>query len=99
MISVDATFPNVNNRVCGDLNHLIPRATALTHLPSGHVLGVFVELVDVGAEGLEVRDHKLLPEGLGEQHDVALDTSEERDGRRRLKGLCSCPLVFARAEL
>lgn len=47
---------------------------AATHLPSGQVLGVVVEVVDVGAEGLEVRDDKLLAEGLREQHDVALDT-------------------------
>lgn len=46
-----------------------------THLPSRHVLGGFVQPIDVGAEGLKVRDDKLLSEGLGEQDDVALDTS------------------------
>lgn len=30
----------------------------------------------MGTEGLEVWDDKLLPEGLGEQDDVALDTSK-----------------------
>lgn len=40
----------------------------------------------MGAEGLEVWDDKLLPECLGEQDDVALDTSkmgEERSGEVR----------------
>lgn len=46
------------------------------HLPPRHAFGVDVELVHVGAEGLEVWDDKLLPEGLGEQNDVALDTPE-----------------------
>lgn len=53
--------------------------TALTHLPSRHVFGVVIEVIDVGAEGLEVWDDKLLPEGLGEQNDVALDTSKTGD--------------------
>ena len=52
----------------------------MTHLPSRHVLGVFIQLVDVRTEGLEVWDDKLLPEGLGEQDNVALDTSEEETG-------------------
>lgn len=30
----------------------------------------------MGAEGLEVWDDKLLPEGLGEQNNVALDASK-----------------------
>lgn len=30
----------------------------------------------MGTEGLEVWDDKLLPEGLGKQDDVALDTSK-----------------------
>ena len=54
-------------------------AAALTHLPSGQVFGVFVEVINVGAEGLEVRDDKLLPEGLGEQNDVALNTSKTEE--------------------
>lgn len=33
----------------------------------------------MGAEGLEVWHHELLPEGLREQDDVALDTPEGRD--------------------
>lgn len=33
----------------------------------------------MGAEGLEVWDDKLLPEGLREQNDVALDTPETGD--------------------
>ncbi len=33
----------------------------------------------MGREGLEVWDDELLPEGLGEQNDVALDTSKTRD--------------------
>lgn len=47
----------------------------VTHLTSRQVFGIFIEFVNVGAERLEVRDDKLLPEGLGEQNDVALDTS------------------------
>lgn len=47
-----------------------------TRLPPRQVLGIVIEIVDVGAEGLEIRDDKLLPEGLGEQHDVALDTPD-----------------------
>lgn len=57
-----------------------------TRLPPGQVLGVVIEIVDVGAEGLEVRDDKLLPEGLGEQHDVALDTPER--GNRKGRDTC-----------
>lgn len=52
-----------------------------TRLPPRQVLGVVIEIVDVGAEGLEVRDDKLLPEGLGEQHNVALDTPERKQKR------------------
>lgn len=33
----------------------------------------------MGAEGLEVWDDKLLPEGLSEQNNVALDTPETGD--------------------
>lgn len=51
----------------------------VTHLTSRQVFGIFIEVVDVGAERLEVRDDKLLPEGLGEQNDVALDTSRTGD--------------------
>lgn len=47
----------------------------MTHLTSRQVFGVVMEVVHVGAEGLEVWDDKLLPEGLGEQDDVALNTS------------------------
>lgn len=54
---------------------------ALAHLPSGQVSGVFIEVVDVGTKRLEVRDDKLLPEGLGEQNNVALDTPETEDSR------------------
>lgn len=53
---------------------------AATRLPSGQVLGVVVEVVDVGTEGLEVRDDKFLAEGLREQHDVALDAPRGREG-------------------
>lgn len=53
---------------------------AATCLPSGQVLGVVVEVVDVGAEGLEVRDDKLLTEGLREQHNVALDAPGVGEG-------------------
>lgn len=35
----------------------------------------------MAAEGLEVWDDKLLPEGLGEQNNVALDTPETGDKR------------------
>lgn len=41
----------------------------------------------MGAERLEVRDDKLLPEGLGEQNDVALDTSRTGDEPKH-SGLC-----------
>lgn len=57
-------------------------SSALTDLPSRHFFGVFVQLVDVSREGLEVWNNKLLPEGLGEQNDVALDTSEA--GKRNI---------------
>lgn len=50
-----------------------------THLTPRQVDGVFIEVVNVGAERLEVRDDKLLPEGLGEQNDVALDASGTGD--------------------
>lgn len=36
----------------------------------------------MGGEGLEVWDDELLPEGLCEQDDVALDTSKRRDELR-----------------
>lgn len=51
----------------------------VAHLTSRHAFGIFIEVVNVGAERLEVRDDKLLPEGLGEQNDVALDTSRAGD--------------------
>lgn len=57
----------------------------LPYLPSGHVFGFVVELIDVGAERLEVRDDKLLPEGLGEQDNVALHTSESRKPQEALE--------------
>lgn len=60
------------------VNYLV-RITALTHLASRQRFGIFIEVVNVGAEGLEVWDDKLLPEGLGEQNDVALDTSKTGD--------------------
>lgn len=58
---------------------LFTSVAAVTHLPSREVFGVFIEVIDVGAEGLEVWNDKLLPEGLGEQNNVALDTSKTRD--------------------
>lgn len=61
------------------VHHFYYSTCGITHLPSWHALSVFVELVDVGAEGLEVRDDKLLPEGLSQQDDVALDTPETVD--------------------
>lgn len=51
-----------------------------THLPSWHVFGVFIELVNVSGERLKVWNDKLLPEGLGQQDDVALDTSKTGGG-------------------
>jgi len=47
---------------------------AMAHLTTGHFLGVLVQLVDVCAEGLEVRDYELLAECLSQQHDVTLHT-------------------------
>lgn len=61
------------------VHHFYYSTCGITHLPSWHALSVFVELVDVGAEGLEVWDDKLLPEGLSQQDDVALDTPETGD--------------------
>ena len=57
------------------------------HLPSRQVFGIFIEVIHVGAERLEVRDDKLLPEGLGEQNNVALDTSRTGD-QPEDSGLC-----------
>lgn len=51
----------------------------VAHLTSRQVSGIFKQVVHVGAERLEVRDDKLLPEGLGEQNDVALDASRTGD--------------------
>lgn len=56
---------------------------AVTHLTSRQVFGIFIEVINVGAERLEVRDDKLLPEGLGEQNDVALDTPGTGDDPKR----------------
>lgn len=72
--------------VCVDRSSLT--AAACTHLPSGQVFGVVVQVVNVGAEGLEVRHDELLPEGLCEQDDVALDTSKRRDELRLADELC-----------
>lgn len=53
------------------------RVVALgTHLSSSEFFGILIELIDMGGEGLEVWDDKLLPEGLGEQDNVALDTPD-----------------------
>lgn len=75
------------------VHHFYYGTCGITHLPSWHALSVFVEIVDVGAEGLEVRDDKLLPEGLSQQDDVALDTPEtgERD-LVRTRESCFCRL-------
>lgn len=54
---------------------LVCITATVTHLTSRQDFGIFIEVIDVGAEGLEVWDNKLLPEGLGEQNDVALNTS------------------------
>ena len=51
------------------------------HLPPRYLLGVVVELVDVRAEGLEVRDDELLAERLRQQHDVTLHTPGARGVR------------------
>lgn len=66
---------------CWQKNSLFTTACSCstTHLTPRHIFAVFIEVVDVGAEGLEVWDDKLLPEGLGEQNNVALDTSETGD--------------------
>lgn len=37
----------------------------------------------MGREGLEVWDYELLPESLGEQNNVALDTSKTRNETTR----------------
>lgn len=57
----------------------------VTHLTSRQVFGIFVQIVHVGAERLEVGDDKLLPEGLGEQNDVALDASRTGDEPKTLR--------------
>lgn len=57
------------------------------YLTSRQVFGVFIEIINVGAERLEVRDDKLLSEGLGEQNDVALDTSRTGDNPKH-SALC-----------
>lgn len=57
----------------------VDECVAPPHLSSWHVFGFTVELVYVCAERLEVWDDKLLPEGLSEQHDVALHAPEAQD--------------------
>lgn len=47
----------------------------IAHLPSGHVLCIVVQIANVAAKRLEVRDDKFLTKGLSEQHNVALHTS------------------------
>lgn len=59
----------------------------ITHLTSRQFYGIVIEVIDVGAEGLEVWDNKLLPEGLGEQNDVALNTSR-RGNNPKDSALC-----------
>lgn len=67
---------------------------AVTHLPSREVFGVFIEVVDVGAERLKVWNDKLLPKRLGEQNNVALDTSRTRDKRKCLSWWTGGPTMF-----
>lgn len=59
----------------------------VTHLTSRQFFGIVIEVINVGAKGLEVRDNKLLPEGLGEQNDVALNTSR-RGNNPKDSALC-----------
>lgn len=49
----------------------------VSYLTSGQVPASLVKLVYAGGESLEIRDDELLAERLGQEHDVALDTSEE----------------------
>lgn len=48
-----------------------------THLSSRESFGTLIQLINMGGEGLEVRDDELLAEGLSEQDNVALDTPDE----------------------
>ena len=57
-----------------------------THLSFVQLLGALVQLVDMGGKRGEVWDDKLLSEGLGEQHDVALHTPV-RTRRKKRSGL------------
>lgn len=66
---------------------LVFMRASVTHLTSRQVFGIFIEVIHVGAEGLEVWDHKLLPEGLGEQNDVALDTPRTGDSPRAFRSV------------
>lgn len=79
------------------MSWLQPPPPSGTRLAPGQVLGVVIEIVDVGAEGLEVRDDKLLPEGLGEQHDVALDTPER--GNRKSRDTWRLPTCWLRVVI
>lgn len=56
-----------------------------THLPSSEFFGILIELIDMGAEGLEVWDDELLAEGLSEQDNVALDTPDGQTTNTMLK--------------
>ena len=49
-----------------------------THLSSSEFFGTFIQLINMGGEGLEVWDDELLAEGLSQQDDVALDTPDEQ---------------------
>lgn len=49
-----------------------------THLSSREIFGIFIQLINMGGEGLEVWDDELLAEGLSEQDNVALDTPDEQ---------------------
>lgn len=59
----------------------------VTHLTSRQFFGIVIEVINVGTKGLEVWDDKLLPEGLGEQNNVALNTSR-RGNNPKDSGLC-----------
>lgn len=51
----------------------------LAYLPSWQFFAVVIDVIDVGGEGLEVWDDELLPEGLSQQDNVALDTPDTRN--------------------
>lgn len=61
-----------------------------THLSSSEFFGILIQLINMGGEGLEVWDDKLLAEGLSEQDNVALDTPNGQTTNTMLKYVTAC---------